>query len=117
MGRSARAISAGRRICPSRIDPPRSTSFPKLPGDLTRAPRSRDPFAEGNACHASNAGGPLETPTLSRQSQNYLAEQLHGFKTGDRRNDIYTRMRSIASKLTDQEIEALAAFYATTSSD
>jgi cytochrome c553 len=70
-----------------------------------------------NACHANNAGGPLETPTLSRQSQNYLVAQLHGFKTGDRRNDIYTRMRSIASRLTDQEIDALAAFYATTTSD
>ena len=70
-----------------------------------------------NACHARDAGGPLETPTLTRQSQNYLAQQLHGFKTGDRRNDIYTRMRSIAAKLTDQEIQALATFYATTSTD
>ena len=68
-----------------------------------------------NACHGAAAGGPIETPTLSRQSQDYLGRQLHAFKSGDRRNDIYTRMRSIASKLTDPEIDALAAFYATTS--
>ena len=68
-----------------------------------------------NACHGATAGGPIETPTLSRQSQDYLAKQLHAFKSGERRNDIYTRMRSIAAKLTDKEIEALAAFYAATS--
>jgi cytochrome c553 len=65
-----------------------------------------------NACHGPNAGGPLETPTLSRQNQQYLARQLQAFKSGERRNDIYTRMRSIAEKLTDREIEALSIFYA-----
>lgn len=68
-----------------------------------------------NACHGAAAGGPIETPRLSRQSQDYLAKQLHAFKSGERRNDIYTRMRSIAEKLTDREIDALAAFYAATS--
>ena len=68
-----------------------------------------------NACHGPNAGGPLETPTLSRQNQAYLARQLQAFKSGDRRNDIYTRMRSIASKLTDREIEGLSIFYASVS--
>ena len=31
-----------------------------------------------------------------------------------RRNDIYTRMRSVAEKLSDRELERLATFYATT---
>jgi cytochrome c553 len=66
-----------------------------------------------NACHGANAGGPIETPTLSHQNQEYLARQLHAFKSGDRRNDIYTRMRSVAARLTDREIEGLATFYAT----
>jgi cytochrome c553 len=67
-----------------------------------------------NACHGFNSGGPIETPSLSRQNKEYLASQLHAFKSSDRRNDIYTRMRSIASKLTDQEVETLATFYAST---
>jgi cytochrome c553 len=67
-----------------------------------------------NACHGLNAGGPIETPTLSRQNRQYLAEQLRAFKSDARRNDIYTRMRSVAAKLTDQEIDILANFYATT---
>jgi hypothetical protein len=39
---------------------------------------------------------------------------LRAFKTGARRNDIYERMRGVAAKLTDQEIDALARFYSTT---
>ena len=43
-----------------------------------------------------------------------LARQVRAFKDDSRRNDIYTRMRSVADKLTDREIEKLANFYATT---
>jgi cytochrome c553 len=67
-----------------------------------------------NSCHGATAGGPLETPTLSHQNRQYLARQLRAYRAGERRNDIYTRMRSVASRLTDQEIEKLATFYATT---
>jgi cytochrome c553 len=67
-----------------------------------------------NACHGFNSGGPIETPSLSRQNKEYLASQLHAFKSSDRRNDIYTRMRSIASKLSDREVGTLATFYAST---
>jgi cytochrome c553 len=49
-----------------------------------------------NACHGFNSGSPIETPSLSRQNKEYLASQLHAFKSSDRRNDIYTRMRGIA---------------------
>lgn len=85
--------------------------------DIIRLVERGDP-ARGlpacNSCHGFNAGGPLETPTLSHQNREYLARQLHAFKTGERRNDIYTRMRSVSEKLTDREIDRLANFYATT---
>lgn len=68
-----------------------------------------------NACHGSNAGGPIETPALSHQSKEYLAAQLRAFKSSTRHNDIYTRMRSVAATLTDREIDALATFYSETS--
>jgi cytochrome c553 len=67
-----------------------------------------------NACHGSNSGGPIETPALSRQSNEYAASQLRAFRSGARRNDIYTRMRSVAAKLTEREIDALADFYSKT---
>lgn len=67
-----------------------------------------------NSCHGANAGGPIETPTLSHQNRQYLVNQMQAFKSGARRNDIYTRMRSVAEKLTNEEIDKLANFYATT---
>ena len=67
-----------------------------------------------NACHGSNSGGPIETPALSRQSNEYVASQLRAFKSGARRNDIYTRMRSVTAKLTEREVDALADFYSKT---
>jgi cytochrome c553 len=67
-----------------------------------------------NSCHGPTAGGPIETPTLARQNRAYLAAQLRAYRSAERRNDIYTRMRSVAGKLTDREIDRLAAYYATT---
>jgi cytochrome c553 len=64
------------------------------------------------SCHGAHAGGPVETPTLAGQRHEYLVAQLRAFAKGERRNDIYHRMRDIAKKLTDTEIEELAAYYA-----
>ena len=64
------------------------------------------------ACHGINAGGPIETPTLSRQYAQYIEAQLTAFSHGQRHNDIYHRMRSVASKLTPEEIKLLSIYYA-----
>jgi cytochrome c553 len=63
------------------------------------------------ACHSRGAGGPIDAPVLTEQRQEYLAAQLKMFASGQRRNDIYGRMRAIAAKLTDSEINGLAAYY------
>ena len=63
------------------------------------------------ACHRPGSGGPIETPILSEQGQEYIALQLKMYATGDRRNDVYGRMRAIASKLTPAEIDGLATYY------
>jgi cytochrome c553 len=63
------------------------------------------------ACHRPGSGGPVETPILSEQGDNYLALQLKNYAAGERRNDVYGRMRSIASKLTEAEIKGLASYY------
>jgi cytochrome c553 len=41
----------------------------------------------------------------------YVALRLKMYATGDRRNDVYGRMREIASKLTPTEINGLATYY------
>ena len=65
------------------------------------------------SCHGLSAGGPMETPTLSGQRQAYLVAQLNAFATGVRKNDVFNRMRDIAVRLTPEEIDALARYYAT----
>ncbi|MDI3309421.1 MAG: c-type cytochrome [Acetobacteraceae bacterium] len=64
------------------------------------------------ACHGTRAGGPVEVPTLADQHADYIEAQLQAFATGERRNDIYHRMRSVASRLTPHEMHLLAIYYA-----
>jgi cytochrome c553 len=64
------------------------------------------------SCHGMHAGGPIETPTLAGQRQEYILAQLNAFASGDRHNDFFNRMRGIAAKLHKDEIEKLAEYYA-----
>jgi len=63
------------------------------------------------SCHRPGSGGPIETPILSEQRSEYLVQQLKLYASGQRRNDVYGRMRTIASQLTDTEINGLAGYY------
>lgn len=51
-------------------------------------------------------------PLLEGQNPEYFKITMQAYKTGDRANDVYSVMRNIASQLTSEEIEALAAYYA-----
>ncbi len=66
-------------------------------------------------CHAPDGKGNAAAgfPRLSGQHPDYIAKQLTNFRAGDRVNDGDTSpMRSIADKLSDAEIKALANFIA-----
>ena len=63
------------------------------------------------SCHRPGSGGPIETPILAEQGKEYLVRQLQLYASGERRNDVYGRMRVIAERLTPGEIEGLAAYY------
>ena len=63
------------------------------------------------ACHAPRAGGPLETPLLVGQYAPYVEAQLKVYANGARKNDLYARMRTIARKLTSEEIADISAYY------
>jgi cytochrome c553 len=63
-------------------------------------------------CHAGNGHGQkIDIPALSGQNAEYLSIMLKAFKQGSRHNDIYSRMRSIAETLSDEEIEELSFYY------
>jgi cytochrome c553 len=64
------------------------------------------------SCHGRDGGGgQFDHPALNGQHQEYFVYTLTEFREGDRTNDIYARMRSVAEALTEEEIEALAAYY------
>jgi cytochrome c553 len=61
-------------------------------------------------CHGTD-GQPVlpEYPNLAGQHADYLVQSLHDYKSGKRKNAI---MGGIVGALTDQDIAAIAAFYA-----
>lgn len=65
------------------------------------------------SCHGRRGGGgQFDHPALTGQYPEYLIYTLTEFKEGDRANDVYSRMRDVAQALTEEEIEALAEYYA-----
>lgn len=66
-------------------------------------------------CHAPDGKGniPAGFPRLSGQHPEYIEKQLRAFRAGDRKNDgDQAIMRSVADKLNDAEITALANYIA-----
>jgi len=64
-----------------------------------------------NVCHGTGGAGEAPTiPYLAGQYASYTASQLQMWRKGDRRDSLEA-MRLFATKLDDQEIEAVAAYY------
>ena len=52
-------------------------------------------------------------PAIGSQHPSYIAAQLRAYKARTRRNDVGQVMRNIASRMSDDEIDAVAAYVAT----
>lgn len=64
-------------------------------------------------CHGAEAeGNERDIPSLAGQRAEYFRKTMQEFKNGTRHNDIYSRMRFISEVLTDEEINALAQYFA-----
>jgi cytochrome c553 len=64
-------------------------------------------------CHgATGAGVPSQFPRLAGQYAEYTDSQLKAFRAGSRSNDPNRAMRTIAAKMTDAEISAVADYAA-----
>lgn len=61
------------------------------------------------ACHGNdfNATADGQYPRLAGQYQDYITRALHEYKSGDRTNPI---MKGMASPLSDQDIDNIAAY-------
>jgi cytochrome c553 len=64
-----------------------------------------------SACHSPNGVGiPAQFPRLKGQHLDYTLAQLKAFRTGERDNDPSGMMRTIAARMSDQEMAAVAEF-------
>jgi cytochrome c553 len=62
---------------------------------------------------APTAGGiPAQYPRLAGQFAEYTEAQMKAFRTGERANDANKVMRSIAAKMSDDEIHMVADYIA-----
>lgn len=79
---------------------------PVIAGDLERG---RNLSATCAACHGMNGISPIEEwPNLAGQKAGYLAKAMKDYRDGGRTDPV---MSGMATGLSDQEIEDLAAYY------
>jgi len=65
-----------------------------------------------SVCHGSRGQGEkMDIPALAGQHADYFASTLLAYKSGERHNDVYSRMRLISQQLSEAEIKELASFY------
>ncbi len=65
------------------------------------------------ACHGANGVSPTaQFPILAGQYANYMIQTLKDYKSGERNNPI---MKGMVASLSDNDMEDLAAFYASQS--
>jgi len=66
-----------------------------------------------SGCHGPNGLGiPGQYPRLQGQFADYVETQLKTFRTGERANDPNSMMRTVAVRMTDNEIKAVADYIA-----
>jgi cytochrome c553 len=66
-----------------------------------------------NGCHGPDGSGVAQAaPYLSGQSSEYLIRALKAFRSGSRNNDAGELMRSVATRLNDEDIAAVSAYFA-----
>ena len=63
------------------------------------------------SCHGPQGKGiPPQFPRLAGQHGDYIYAQLNAFRLGTRANDAAKMMRSIAAKMTDADMKAVASY-------
>lgn len=100
----------------SRLSPPRPPeAAPEITPDDRVALHGRwdDDIPACVNCHGAGGSGVGEKfPPLAGQSFVYIANQLRAWKLGTRHGDPLGLMRAVATRLTDQDIQAVSDYFA-----
>jgi cytochrome c553 len=94
--------------------PTRSHSSYRNPDPVQRLIYAGDPKRGISACASCHGPGGyrIGAPALIKQNELYIEQQLQAFAEDTRTNDMDMPMRTIAGKLTESEMHALARTYA-----
>jgi cytochrome c553 len=61
-------------------------------------------------CHQAQGAGQAIYPRIGGQHATYVAQQLRNFAAGDRSNDVSRFMRVVAKRMSEEEIQSVAAY-------
>jgi cytochrome c553 len=77
-----------------------------------RAGDSKNGVPACAACHgpAGDGNPPAAYPALRGQYGTYVAAQLRAYRSGTRQTDANQMMRTVASTMTDEQIDAVASY-------
>lgn len=85
----------------------------KLGQQIYRGGIAAKGVAACTSCHGPNGAGiPAQYPRVAGQYGEYTLAQLQGFRSGERANDPNKMMRTLAARLSDQEIKAVSEYIA-----
>jgi len=91
------------------------------PADKKLADLGKLIFFDGNedsgvpacvGCHQALGAGHLIYPRIGGQHVTYVTQQLKNFAAGERANDVSRFMRVVAKRMTNEEMNAVAAYLA-----
>jgi cytochrome c553 len=63
-------------------------------------------------CHQPQGAGHLIYPRIGGQHVTYVTQQLKNFASGERNNDTSRYMRVVAKRMSEEEIDSVAAYLA-----
>jgi cytochrome c553 len=96
---------------PAKPRPANDKELALLGQRLYRAGKAEVGLPACAGCHSPNGAGiPAQYPRLAGQHAEYTVSQLRAFRAGERSNDMNKVMRTIASRLSDREMQALAEY-------
>jgi cytochrome c553 len=91
----------------------RNPDLVKLGQQIYRGGIAAKGIAACASCHGPNGAGiPTQFARVAAQYSEYSAAQLQAFRTGERANDPGKMMRTIAARLSDQEIKSVSEYMA-----
>lgn len=98
---------------PAKAGAARDAKLASVGQALYRGGNAGSGVAACSGCHSPNAAGiPAQNPRLKGQHSEYTTAQLKTFRSGERANDPASMMRTIAARMSDAEIAAVAEYIA-----